>query len=130
MLVGEIQGKEGYGCDVLSFASEAHRDEFLRFAEPTVSTVERFIEVKGRGQSGPIHLEDNEFEAAKKHTSRFYLYRVFETADGQEWEVAVLSDPINHTVEVVYRIDLGHNADTEYWLASAADEIIEDQVSE
>jgi hypothetical protein len=57
LLVSAIQGKQGFGCDLLSFAAETDRERF-KSGEVDISYVQRFIEVKGRssqsvGQSRP-----------------------------------------------------------------------------
>src|SRR5437763_840688 len=63
--VGSMQGDQAFGCDVISFATEADHTEFQTMLRQGTSSnlekVVRFIEVKGRGTAaGPIALEGNQ----------------------------------------------------------------------
>ncbi len=102
--VDHLQGYGYFGCDLLSFASAGDRDAFVATQDDDL--VLRFIEVKGSGSDkGTIHLEGNELESARKNHDRFYLYRVFEKADGT-FEVVALKDPLAGEPKVSYQVNL------------------------
>lgn len=94
--VGQIMGTDGAGCDVLSFASQEARETFRLGPIRDLNTVERFIEVKGRGNAGAsIELRGNELSAAERYGNRYFLYRLFEEDDGI-YELAILQNPLIH----------------------------------
>ena len=94
--VGQIMGMDGAGCDLLSFASKEARETFRLGPTRDLNTVDRFIEVKGRGNAGAsIELRGNELSAAERYGERYYLYRLFEAVDGI-FELAVLRNPLMH----------------------------------
>lgn len=68
-----------------------------RFPHPLyLNTVERFIEVKGRGNAGAsIELRGNELSAAERYGERYFLYRLF-AADASTFELIVLQNPLMH----------------------------------
>lgn len=102
--VDHLQGSEYFGCDLLSFASQEDRDKFRQTLNKDL--VLRFIEVKGRSsEKGSITLKGNELAAALKYRERYYVYRIFEAANGK-FEVAVLNDPILDSFTKAYEIDL------------------------
>jgi len=93
--VEHIRGFEGFGCDIVSVASE----ETKRLVEEghilNIADVLRFIEVKGRSnRTGLIELTDNQLSAAETFKDRYFLYRVFrDPGDLAHYELAVLSNP-------------------------------------
>jgi hypothetical protein len=94
--VGQIMGKEGPGCDVLSFATQEAREVFRLGPTPDLNTVVRFIEVKGRcGSVATIELKGNSLSAAEKYGNRFFLYRLFELENGV-FELSTLQNPLKH----------------------------------
>lgn len=94
--VGQIMGTDGASCDLLSFTSQEAREIFRLGPTRDLNTVDRFIEVKGRGNGGAsIELRGNELDAAERYGSRYFLYRLFEEGDGT-FELAVLQNPLIH----------------------------------
>jgi hypothetical protein len=94
LAVGQIMGTEGPGCDILSFATEQAREAFRSGPVRDLDTVARFIEVKGRGNSGAtIELRGNELAAADRYKDRYFLYRLYEGDDGT-YELTVLENPL------------------------------------
>jgi hypothetical protein len=94
--VGHITGYEGPLCDVLSFSSEVAKESFRQGLTRDLGTVDRFIEVKGRGNpTEMIELKGNEFSAAEQYGERYYLYRLFEAEDGT-FELKILQNPLSH----------------------------------
>jgi hypothetical protein len=51
----------------------------------------RFIEVKGRAHRGPISLSANEYSAAKRLGTNYWLYVVFNCASSPE--ILAIQDP-------------------------------------
>lgn len=95
LAVGQIMGTEGPGCDILSFATEQAREAFRSGPVRDLDTVVRFIEVKGRGNSGAtIELRGNELAAADRYKDRYFLYRLYEGEDGA-YELTVLENPLS-----------------------------------
>tara|TARA_R110001583_G_scaffold18601_1_gene73828 strand:+ start:20314 stop:24513 length:4200 start_codon:yes stop_codon:yes gene_type:complete len=95
LLVGQYMGDEGLGCDVLSFGSEEARERFRSNKHRDLREVERFIEAKGKGSGGAsIELRGNEKKAAKEHSTKYYLYRLFKSPTG-EFILSILQNPIN-----------------------------------
>lgn len=89
--VSRLQGTHAYGCDCLSFISEAEREAFK--ANPDVSRVARFIEVK----SGPVRLTPNEIVAARRQKSRYYIYQIlFDTGFRGSAHLTIVVDPLSH----------------------------------
>jgi hypothetical protein len=94
--VGQIMGKEGAGCDLLSFSSREAREAFRLGPTHDLNTVNRFIEVKGRSNAGAsIELRGNELSAAERYGERYFLYRLFEADDGT-FDLTVLQNPLMH----------------------------------
>ena len=92
--VAGITGYEAPGVDVLSFATEQDRDQFIN-GDRRDTLVARFIEVKGRAsEAAKIDLRDNAVKAARRYQDKYYLYRVFDRGNGS-YELAVLKNPIN-----------------------------------
>lgn len=104
-----MRGSDGFGCDLISVASEAVKEKALAASEIAESEVVRFIEVKGRSaRTGEVELTDNEYEAAERQKERYFLYRVFvDPSDPSVYEVAVLQDPVHSSAtRTVTRFDL------------------------
>jgi hypothetical protein len=92
--VGKITGFDASGVDVLSFSSAEQRAAFEAAERKDAMLVERFIEVKGRRDSGAkIDLRDNELSAAFRFANKYYIYRVFDRRDGT-YAFAILQDPL------------------------------------
>jgi hypothetical protein len=107
--VSHLRGADGYGCDLVSVASEEVRDKAMAEQSITEADIVRYIEVKGRSsRTGEVELIDNEYRAAKRLRSRYWLYRVFVDPNREShFEVAVLNDPLNsNAVRTVTRFDL------------------------
>ncbi|SRR6266540_4601950 len=118
--VDHIQGKEGYGCDVPSFASAADREQFVK--ERNLALIARFIEVKGRSaERGTVRLEGNELESAMTHRERFYIYRIYEGETQGAFKIAILPDPLSTTYRAVYEFDPFREASTECWSITGVD---------
>jgi hypothetical protein len=107
--VSHLRGADSFGCDLVSVASEAVRDKALTEQSITEADIVRHIEVKGRSsRTGEVELTDNEYRAAKRLGSRYWLYRVFvDPSRESHFEIAVLSDPLkSNAVRTVTRFDL------------------------
>jgi len=107
--VGHLRGTEGFGCDLVSVASEAERDKAQEDQSINEAKILRYIEVKGRSsRSGQIELTDNESKAASRLAERYWLYRVFVDPNREaRYEVAVLKNPLDsNAVRTVTRFDL------------------------
>lgn len=97
VLVSQITGNLSLGCDVLSFASEQDREDFMTGENRDLSRVLRFIEVKGRKNEGDsIELQGNEKSAATAYGKKYYLYRLHESTPG-EFVLSILQDPLAQT---------------------------------
>lgn len=119
--VSAIQGVQGFGCDIVSFATSEERQQFIASQGRNTQCVHRFIEVKGRSQEkGGIPLEGNELEAARRHQEKYYIYRVYEAIPGEEWKVVELADPLDHEWRVSYQVDPFRCRETKYWTVAGA----------
>jgi len=95
--MGNIMGKDGAGCDVFSFATEEHREQFLKNEPRDLSLILRFIEVKGRGNAAAnIDLQGNEFRTARERRDRYFLYRVYQDRD-KSYQIAILQNPLHQS---------------------------------
>lgn len=91
--VSRLQGKEAFGCDILSFRTAEDRMTFRHDTSKTALVV-RFIEVK----SGGIRLVTNEIAAAQTHSARYFVYRIQFHGDGREAaDLTFVSDPLAHS---------------------------------
>lgn len=114
LFVDHIHGKEGFGCDILSFKTNEDREKFKK--NPDLQLVERFIEVKGSvNEKGIIPLAGNELIAANNYKNNFYLYRVYESNNNGEYEVVILENPLETKCRVVYEIDPFRSEKTQRW---------------
>ncbi|MBU2880794.1 DUF3883 domain-containing protein [Psychrosphaera sp. B3R10] len=114
--VGQIQGKEGFGCDILSFSSQQLRDDFKSNKNRNISSVSRFIEVKGRKNiNAEIELRGNEKNCAYKHSEKYYIYRLSKTNDG-EYLLGILKNPLSvqEAVEQSIYVHLDMTESTEF----------------
>lgn len=95
--VSGLTGHGGPKCDIISFRNKEDKFTFLTSGEmKSLSLVERFIEVKGRGSDDtPITLKGNELEAAKTYADLYYLYRLYQKPSG-DYELIILQNPLNH----------------------------------
>jgi hypothetical protein len=113
--VGHIVGNQAFGCDILSFDSEGRRSLFKTGENRELNNIERYIEVKGRKSgSADIELKGNELKSALKNHKKYYLYRLFETSQG-EFELGILRAPLKQkdAIQKAYYIDLLRAAKTE-----------------
>ena len=107
--VSHLRGADGFGCDLVSVASEAVRNKALAEKLIGESEILRYIEVKGRSsRTGQIELTDNEYRTAKRLGELYWLYRVFvDPTHEARYEIAILSDPLkSKAVRTVTRFDL------------------------
>ncbi|MFH7326434.1 DUF3883 domain-containing protein [Desulfurivibrio sp. C05AmB] len=124
--VSHIRGSDGFGCDLISVASEAVKEKALAAGKIAESEVVRFIEVKGRSlRTGDVELTDNEYEAAERLKGRYFLYRVFvDPSDSSVYEVAVLRDPVHSSARrTVTRFDLSKGSEAVWY---ALEEVTEE----
>lgn len=89
-LVAHLQGTLAFGCDYLSFDTEADRTAFR--ADPTrIDLVSRFIETK----SGSVRFTDNEWAAASKLGERYFIYRLSFTPGKREYaQLTIVRNPL------------------------------------
>jgi hypothetical protein len=89
--VAHLHGSSAFGCDVLSFDSEADCSTFKTTADRTL--IGRLIEVK----SGQVQLTDNEIRAARRHKTRYFIYRIaFEDGARDLATLTLLCDPLSN----------------------------------
>jgi hypothetical protein len=105
-----IDARQALGCDLVSFATELERSEFEEFLKQgkihNLVRVVRFIEVKVRGNpNGAIAFEVNQLREARCRKERYFIYRIYEAVEGQEWRFAVLQNPLAYDWPVSYTID-------------------------
>jgi len=121
IVVSHLHGAEGFGCDIISVASEAVRNQALKDGVVNDADVLRYIEVKGRSsRTGEIELVDNEYRAAERLRGRYWLYRVcVDPKRSGHYEIAVLNDPVgSKSVRTVTRFNLGEGSGAS-WFALA-----------
>jgi len=90
--VSRLQGRDAYGCDCLSFATE--QDLIAFKSDPRkLSLVERFIEVK----SGAVRLTPNEVRSAERHKKKYFIYRIqFDSGSRMVAHLTVVGHPLSH----------------------------------
>ncbi|EPE93842.1 hypothetical protein RGCCGE502_33656 (plasmid) [Rhizobium grahamii CCGE 502] len=90
--VSRLQGRDAYGCDCLSFATE--QDLIAFKSDPKkLSLVERFIEVK----SGTVRLTPNEVTAAERQKNKYFVYRIqFDSGSRMVAHLTVVGHPLSH----------------------------------
>ena len=116
--VSHLHGSDGFGCDLLSVASEAVRDKAMTAKSISDAEIERFIEVKGRStRTGEVELPGNEFGAAQRLRHRYWLYRVFiHPLRASYYEIALLSDPLNsNAVRTATRFDMAQGSGASWY---------------
>jgi len=112
LMVSQIVGSEGAGCDIFSFPTEEAREAFRVGPTRDMASVVRFIEVKGRRDAAAvIELKGNELSAAEIHGERYYLYRLFYTDHG-DFGLTILQDPLKHkeALQPAVHVNLGRAA--------------------
>ncbi|MCO5166634.1 MAG: DUF3883 domain-containing protein [Planctomycetes bacterium] len=130
--VHHVTGRDGPGCDVLSFLSaealaRAQREgTLLRYELDRCHEVDRFIEVKGRAnKGGHVGLSDNEARRAAEVRERYFIYRVdVDRADPRRVRLGILQNPIGSGGRrdlVVFHLGEGSGAT---WLDLRLDEPI------
>jgi len=130
ILVSHLHGSDAFGCDLLSVASEAIRDEAVRQHVVNESDIMRYIEVKGRSsRTGDIELVDNEYRAAEQKTNRYFIYRVYvDPTHDRHYEIAVLPNPTNSkAVRTVTRFNLVEGSGASWFKCSDVPEEQESQ---
>ncbi|MDO8750862.1 MAG: DUF3883 domain-containing protein [Dehalococcoidia bacterium] len=111
--VSHLHGADGFGCDLISVASQAVRDQAIAQQSVRHEDVLRYIEVKGRSsRTGEVELTDNEYAAAERENTRYFLYRVYVDPNHVgHYEIAVLGDLLNSkAVRTVTRFDLAQGS--------------------
>lgn len=90
--VSRLQGRDAYGCDCLSFATE--QDLIAFKSDPRkLSLIERFIEVK----SGAVRLTPNEVRSAERHKKKYFIYRIqFDSGSRMVAHLTVVGHPLSH----------------------------------
>ncbi|WP_373415073.1 DUF3883 domain-containing protein [Ensifer aridi] len=90
--VSRLQGRDAYGCDCLSFATE--QDLIAFKSDPKkLSLVERFIEVK----SGTVRLTPNEVRSAERHKRKYFIYRIqFDAGSRMVAHLTVVAHPLSY----------------------------------
>ncbi len=125
--VSHLRGADGFGCDLISVASEVVRDQAIAQKSVSHGDVLRYIEVKGRSsRTGEVELTDNEYRAAERENTHYFLYRVYVDPNRVgHYEIAVLDDPLNSkAVRTVTRFDLAEGSGANWFTCS---EVREDQ---
>ena len=126
--VSHLRGTDGFGCDLISVASEDIRNQTITRLAVNETDVLRYIEVKGRSsRTGEVELTGNEYRAAECKSERYFIYRVYVDPNRTgHYEVAVLCDPLNSkAVRTVTRFDLAEGSDA-VWFTCC--EVSDDQV--
>lgn len=96
--VSRLQGQGSYGCDCLSFASEADRVAFKDAPEAHVDKILRFIEVK----SGTVRLTGTEQISALRNRGRYFIYQIQFDAQGRTTaHLDIVADPLSHRAALV-----------------------------
>lgn len=96
--VSRLQGEGAYGCDVLSFETEADRATFKLAPELHVAKIARFIEVK----SGLVRLTRSEHRSALRNRARYFIYQVlFDAQRRASAHLNIVSDPLAYQQALV-----------------------------
>jgi hypothetical protein len=98
-------------------------EEFLKQGKiDNLAQVVRCIEIKGRGNpNGAIAFEGNQLREARCRKERYFIYRIYEAVEGQEWRFAVLQNPLAYDWPVSYTIEPLQRKEAEFWSVKAAD---------
>ncbi len=115
LLVSQIKGSSGFGCDILSFETHEAREDFKSGKNRNTDLILRFIEVKGRKrESGTIEMKGNERSAALNYSTRYYIYRLFKSAIN-EYQLHILQDPLaqKEALEPAVYVDLRRAKETQ-----------------
>jgi hypothetical protein len=96
--VSRLQGEGAYGCDVLSFETEADCATFKLAPELHVAKIARFIEVK----SGLVRLTRSEHRSALRNRARYFIYQVlFDAQRRASAHLNIVSDPLAYQQALV-----------------------------
>lgn len=99
--VAHLQGRDTFGCDWLSFATEQDRDAF-KAGPGLTNLVQRFIETK----SGIVELTDNGWRAAELRRARFFIYQIaFYPGTRDSAELTMVCDPFAHRYALLARYE-------------------------
>jgi len=122
--VGHITGYDAPGCDILSFSSDKHRQDFLTDKNRSSALVERFIDAKEKRSGGKFQLSLNQVNAADKRKERYYFYRFSKTHnDSSMYELTTLNNPLAAGEGVLFRnfeLSLDHAATAQRYDISQA----------
>jgi len=99
--VGNQQGTDAYGCDIISFDTREAREEFNNYSDR--SLISRFIEVK----SSVVTFTKNEENSARNYTDRFFVYQV--KVKQSHVDLVIVCNPLSFesALDVVQVIDIG-----------------------
>lgn len=99
--VGNQQGTDAYGCDIISFDTLEAREEFNNNSDR--SLISRFIEVK----SSVVTFTKNEENSARKNIDRFFVYQV--KVKQSHVDLVIVCNPLSFesALDVVQVLDIG-----------------------
>jgi hypothetical protein len=101
--ISRLQGEGSYGCDCLSFASDAERTAFKGAPEAYVDKILRFIEVK----SGAVRLTRTEHISAQRNRGRYFIYQIQFDAQGRlTAHLDIVADPLSHRAALVRECEI------------------------
>ena len=101
--ISRLQGEGSYGCDCLSFASDADRTAFKGAPEASVDKILRFIEVK----SGAVRLTRIEHISAQRNRGRYFIYQIQFDAQGRlTAHLDIVADPLSHRAALVRECEI------------------------
>jgi hypothetical protein len=121
--VSHLRGSQAFGCDLISFALEAHRDAVGKTQALDTSQIVRFIEVKGRSnRTGTVELTANEQESAVRFGERYWIYRIYsDNSEADTYEIATMSNPSAspaRTLHTVWAYNLGEGSGANWFRVS------------
>jgi hypothetical protein len=101
LYVGDQQGTEAYGCDVISFNTFQAREVFNK--KPDRNIINRFIEVK----SSVVSFTKNEENSARIYKDRFFVYQV--KVKPEHVDLVIVCNPLSFesALDKVSVIDIG-----------------------
>lgn len=107
LYVGNQQGTDAYGCDIISFDTREAREKFNNNTDR--SLISRFIEVK----SSVVTFTKNEENSAREYNDRFYVYQV--KVKQCHVDLAIVCNPLSFesALDVVKVIDIGKVPESE-----------------
>lgn len=123
--VSHLQGKEAYGCDILSFGNKENLEAFKTTHE--MKLIDRFIEVKGSvNDKGAITLKGYELACANENRDKFFLYRVCETEKTGEFKLVETQNPLligeKNALSIQYEINPFKTKRSKQWVVTEINE--------